>query len=198
MNSRKSAKQIGATIDRFLRSGSMLRTPPPAHSALLAHPPAPSLSKFLPSRPAADLPPTVTQPDTPYRSARAKLDAGERLTTEDRQTLDWHAALLAAQGRKRAHPHLIPSAEDEALLKEARSRVTRRRPPMKANARRSRPAQIVFPEDEVRRQFYRDHPFEAYRPKSLVEGESIAAEREPKGKEWTELRQRSVVPTPEE
>ncbi|KAI9491848.1 mitochondrial ribosomal protein S25 [Zychaea mexicana] len=32
-----------------------------------------------------------------------------------------------------------------------------------------RPAQIVYPEDRMRRQFYKDHPFELARPQSLVE-----------------------------
>ena len=32
-----------------------------------------------------------------------------------------------------------------------------------------RPAPIVYPEDRLRRQFYKDHPFELARPQSLVE-----------------------------
>ncbi|KAI7851446.1 mitochondrial ribosomal protein S25 [Circinella umbellata] len=32
-----------------------------------------------------------------------------------------------------------------------------------------RPAAIVYPEDKLRRQFYKDHPFELARPQSLVE-----------------------------
>jgi hypothetical protein len=37
-----------------------------------------------------------------------------------------------------------------------------------------RPREIVFPEDEVRRLFFLDHPFEAYRAVTLVEGEKVA------------------------
>lgn len=197
MASRKAARTLPATIDRFLKSGAMLRNPPPAHSALQAHPPAQSLIRFAPSRPAGDLPPTTTVPDTPYRAARAKLDAGARLTAEERQTLDWQAAVLAAKA-KRARAGEQLTEEEELLLKEARSKTTRRRPPIKANARNSRPMKIVFPEDEIRRQFFRDHPFEAYRPKSLAEGESVQAEKQPSGVAWTELRQRTIVPSPEE
>jgi small subunit ribosomal protein S23 len=32
-----------------------------------------------------------------------------------------------------------------------------------------KPRQIVYPEDRLRRQFYKDHPFELQRPKLLVE-----------------------------
>ncbi|KAI8372207.1 mitochondrial ribosomal protein S25 [Blakeslea trispora] len=34
-----------------------------------------------------------------------------------------------------------------------------------------RPRAIVYPEDRLRKQFYRDHPFELSRPKVLVENE---------------------------
>ncbi|KPV78177.1 uncharacterized protein RHOBADRAFT_23138, partial [Rhodotorula graminis WP1] len=58
-----------------------------------------------------------------------------------------------------------------------------------------RPWRIVFPEDPVRDRFFADHPFEAHRPQSLVEGELVAEPSGPRGKEWTELRQRTVNPT---
>lgn len=110
--------------------------------------------------------------------------------------VETQAAVLAARS-KRQHGGLL-TEEEESLLREAKSQTTRRRPPIQANARNSRPMKVVFPEDEIRRQFFRDHPFEAYRPRSLAEGESIALEKEPSGLAWTELRQRSIVPTAEE
>lgn len=170
MNARKSAKTVGSTIDRMLRSGAMLKSPPPAFYPLLSHPPPPSLVRFNPARPTTDLPATTTIPDTPYRAARAKLDAGIRLT------------------------------DDEKLLLEAPqpASITRRKPPRKANSAKSRPMPIVFQDDEIRRQFFRDHPFEAYRPVFLAEGETVQAARGPQGVEWTELRQRTIVPTAEE
>ena len=57
---------------------------------------------------------------------------------------------------------------------------------------------IYYVEDDLRRQFFRDHPFEAFRPTTLVEGASIKDEHPIRGKEWTRLRQRGRNPTPEE
>ncbi|KAI8967955.1 mitochondrial ribosomal protein S25 [Mycotypha africana] len=37
--------------------------------------------------------------------------------------------------------------------------------------RAPKPLPIIYPEDRLRRQFYRDHPFELSRPKVLVEDE---------------------------
>jgi hypothetical protein len=39
-----------------------------------------------------------------------------------------------------------------------------------------RPQEIVYPEDRVRRQFFKDFPFEALRPTSLVEGQDLRDE----------------------
>ena len=55
--------------------------------------------------------------------------------------------------------------------------------------------------DKVRKMFYKDHPFEASRGTSLVEMEDVVTENlkpGPKGIDWTELRQRSRNPSPEE
>lgn len=92
----------------------------------------------------------------------------------------------------------LTDQEREVLANPPRASETRRRPPRKANATNSRPMPIVFPEDEIRRQFFRDHPFEAYRPVFLAEGESVQDVRGPVGLEWTELRQRTIVPKAEE
>lgn len=142
MNSRKAARAVPATMGRFLKSGAMLKQPPPSFYPLLAHPPPPSLVRAFPPRPSADLPP-ARQP---------------------------------------------PSATTQ----------TRRRPPRPAGTKNPRPREIVFPEDEVRRLFFLDHPFEAYRAVTLVEGEKVRHDRGPTGAEWTELSQRSIVPTAEE
>lgn len=58
---------------------------------------------------------------------------------------------------------------------------------------------IVYLEDRVRRQFFKDHPFEAFRARSLVEDDlETAAEHEVVGEKWTRLAQRGRNPTPEE
>lgn len=61
-----------------------------------------------------------------------------------------------------------------------------------------RPLPIYYIEDDIRRQFFRDHPFEAFRPTTLVEKDSIADEHPIRGKEWTRLRQRGRNPVAEE
>ena len=57
---------------------------------------------------------------------------------------------------------------------------------------------IVYLEDEVRRQFFRDHPFEAFRERSIVEENVIESEHPIRGNEWTRLSQRGRNPSPEE
>jgi len=61
-----------------------------------------------------------------------------------------------------------------------------------------KPLPIYYIEDDIRRQFFRDHPFEAFRPTTLVEKGSIKDEHPIRGKEWTRLRQRGRNPTVEE
>lgn len=57
---------------------------------------------------------------------------------------------------------------------------------------------IVYEEDSIRRQFFKDFPFEALRPVSLVEGVEIRGEDELKGREWETLEQRGLYPSVEE
>ena len=65
-------------------------------------------------------------------------------------------------------------------------------------APRPRPQAIVYEEDRIRRQFFRDFPYEALRPTSLVEGQQVGADDVVDGKEWTKLSQRGIYPTVEE
>ncbi|TFK56582.1 hypothetical protein OE88DRAFT_1649951 [Heliocybe sulcata] len=57
---------------------------------------------------------------------------------------------------------------------------------------------IVYAEDELRRQFFRDHPFEAFRPTTLTEGGAIRDVHPIRGNQWTRLRQRGRNPSPED
>ncbi|KAK7059156.1 mitochondrial ribosomal small subunit component [Paramarasmius palmivorus] len=63
-----------------------------------------------------------------------------------------------------------------------------------------KPLPIYYLEDDIRRQFFRDHPFEAFRPVTLVERSVIGENTEglASGKEWTRLRQRGRNPSPED
>jgi small subunit ribosomal protein S23 len=60
------------------------------------------------------------------------------------------------------------------------------------------PLPIHYLEDDVRRQFFRDHPFEAFRPVTLAEAGGVADEHPIVGTAWTRLRQRGRNPSPEE
>jgi len=61
-----------------------------------------------------------------------------------------------------------------------------------------KPKDIVYAEDRIRRHFFKDFPFEALRPVSLVEGTFIGGENGVEAKEWTALEQRGAYPTVEE
>jgi small subunit ribosomal protein S23 len=63
--------------------------------------------------------------------------------------------------------------------------------------RSPRPLPIYYVEDDVRRQFFRDHPFEAYRERSLVESGAVEDEHSIRGEAWTRLRQRGATPCSE-
>lgn len=61
-----------------------------------------------------------------------------------------------------------------------------------------RPKEIVYEEDRIRRQFFKDFPFEALRPVSLVEGIHVGEESRVSGAKWTSLDQKGAYPTVEE
>lgn len=165
MNSRKSAKAIPSTLNRFLKSRALLKSPPPSFYPLAANPPPSSLIRSFPTRDQSDLPHNSPNrlPSSPTSSQL--LNSGIR-----------------------------PSSASPTPPTQG----TRRKPPRKQNTRYSRPEAIVFPQDKIRSRFYQDHPFEAYRPINLVEADKVREFSGPEGKEWTELRQRTLNPSPEE
>lgn len=61
-----------------------------------------------------------------------------------------------------------------------------------------RPLPIYYLEDDIRRQFFKDHPFETFRPTTLVESDRIEGPHPVHGVEWVRLRQRGRNPRPEE
>ncbi|KAH9944177.1 mitochondrial ribosomal protein S25-domain-containing protein [Epithele typhae] len=67
-----------------------------------------------------------------------------------------------------------------------------------ADSKTIRPFDISYVEDQFRRQFFRDHPFEAFRRTSLVEGAAVEPEHPIRGVQWTRLRQRGRNPSPED
>ncbi|KAJ7070761.1 mitochondrial ribosomal protein S25-domain-containing protein [Mycena amicta] len=70
-------------------------------------------------------------------------------------------------------------------------------PGAKPRRQKNRPLPIYYIEDDIRRQFYADHPFEAFRPTTLVEKGDIEL-REETDSVWTRLRQRGRNPTVED
>ncbi|TYJ58551.1 hypothetical protein B9479_000760 [Cryptococcus floricola] len=64
--------------------------------------------------------------------------------------------------------------------------------------RKSKPAKVFYEEDNVRRQFFKDFPYEALRPISLVEGQEIDMREKINGLEWERLEQRGEYPTVED
>lgn len=70
--------------------------------------------------------------------------------------------------------------------------------PVKLRRLKPRPLPIHYIEDDVRRQFFRDHPFEAFRPRTLVEGALIDPPHKVTGEAWKRLRQRGRNPSPED
>jgi small subunit ribosomal protein S23 len=90
-------------------------------------------------------------------------------------------------------PKAPPSRTSYDLPPEKRSSTTH-----KPRIPKSRPLPIQYIEDEVRRQFFRDHPFEAFRPTTLVENAGVEDTHIIRGQEWTRLRQRGRNPSPEE
>lgn len=83
--------------------------------------------------------PSVIRSKNPITNVAALSDAEKELLTSDEQT----ATKRNKIGTRHKQKHL------------------RSRPP--------RPVPIVYPEDRLRRQFYKDHPFELARPQVLVE-----------------------------
>ncbi|KAI0785094.1 mitochondrial ribosomal protein S25-domain-containing protein [Abortiporus biennis] len=61
-----------------------------------------------------------------------------------------------------------------------------------------RPQEIVYKEDRIRKQFFQDHPYEAFRPVSLVENATIEPEHPIRGVQWKRLAQRGRNPTPDD
>ncbi|KAK4052866.1 mitochondrial ribosomal small subunit component [Microbotryomycetes sp. JL221] len=179
MNSRKSATGVLQTVDRLLKSKTYLKSPPPAFYPMLSHPPAPSLVREQAPRTRDDLPQSSTKPATPYQALCQRRDQGDQLTDDELNLL------------KRG-PQAYYATMPQTL--------TRRNPKLDARQGRktARPLPIVFAEDQVRRQFFKDHPFEAYRPTSVNERDVVQQPRGPQGTQWTELRQRTIVPTPED
>ena len=102
----------------------------------------------------------------------------------------WYEAVLE-------HPPLpLPPREPPARTSYDRA------PPKQTLATKKtpgpRPLPVNYTEDDIRRQFFRDHPFEAFRARSITEAGAIEDEHPIDGLQWTRLNQRGRNPSPEE
>jgi len=95
-------------------------------------------------------------------------------------------------------PPKAPPARTEYDLLPSESSTSTFQTIPKLRAQKPRPLPIRYVEDDVRRQFFRDHPFEAFRPITLVEGARIEDVHPVRGVAWTRLRQRGRNPSPED
>lgn len=111
----------------------------------------------------------------------------------------WYEAVLD-------HPPLpLPPREppsrtsyDSSSSSPSSNQVSASRATKKTTQGPSRPLPIAYVEDDIRRQFFRDHPFEAFRPRTLTEAGAIENEHPISGLKWTRLNQRGGNPSPEE
>jgi small subunit ribosomal protein S23 len=98
------------------------------------------------------------------------------------------------------------SDDDRSSLKQDQDQALSSAPPPTATAKTTtkkrstglRPLPVTYTEDNIRRQFFRDHPFEAFRARSLTEVGTIENEHPIRGLNWTRLNQRGRNPSPED
>ncbi|KAH9486580.1 37S ribosomal protein S25, mitochondrial [Psilocybe cubensis] len=72
------------------------------------------------------------------------------------------------------------------------------RPTKKLSKYTTRPQPIFYLEDYLRRRFFTDHPFETFRPATLIETDRIQDPNFITGEAWTRLRQWGRNPAPED
>ncbi|KAL9939148.1 hypothetical protein V8E36_001961 [Tilletia maclaganii] len=148
--SRKIAGQVSTNVSRLLQGG-FLKEEPVWYQSVITHPPAPPLPRSPIPRPANDLPPS--------------------LAARKQQTLRRLLGVNAA-----ADGSAVPSSTSTSS--GAKAAAAPHHPRMSAKRLRSltpalHPQPIFYLQDRVRRQFYRDHPWEAYRPRMLVEMDKV-------------------------
>lgn len=91
------------------------------------------------------------------------------------------------------------SGQDPYAWRGAKRLSTKDKKSMKYSPPKPEPIQGLELHDKVRRMFFADHPFEAFRGIDLVEQDGVDdGSWGPKGEQWTELRQRSWNPSPDE
>ncbi|KIK70806.1 hypothetical protein GYMLUDRAFT_66021 [Collybiopsis luxurians FD-317 M1] len=106
----------------------------------------------------------------------------------------WYSAVL--ENPPLPLPPKAPPNRTAFDLKQPKSLAFGSKPKMRSYD--PKPLPVYYLEDDIRRQFFRDHPFEVFRPVTLAEGQGIQPEPPTTGKDWTRLRQRGRNPTPDD
>jgi len=142
----------------------------------------------LPSLPS--LPATPSSPAMPRRDANVHKALSRFMRGADTKTAPpiWYPCMVAYP------PSPVPPLKLQHEKRQAYDLPKRVTPRQLLD---KRPVKIEYPEDEIRKQFYRDHPFEAFRARSLVEMREVQ-DGGITGMEWIRLRQRGRNPTPED
>ncbi|PWN51718.1 hypothetical protein IE53DRAFT_393023 [Violaceomyces palustris] len=180
---RKIPSQVPQTVSRLLGSG-FLKTPPAWFEAVNQHPPAPTPPRHQVRRPDDDLPsylrsaakeklkplpfiarPSTTKPKTKQTSSSSSTPP----SSPSSPSTSTSSSSIAHKTKPRQH---------QRDPKNSKKKV-------KALAPSLAPRPIVYAEDSIRAQFFRDHPWEAYRPKLLVEMNETVSERpQLEGEAW--------------
>jgi small subunit ribosomal protein S23 len=180
---RRIASQVHKQASRLTRAG-LLKTLPIWYDAVLEHPPLPLPPREPPSR-------------TSYDSSSLNQDKAFASSTS-------YNNLSSDQVQDQVFAAM--SDDDRSSLKQDQDQALSSAPPPTATAKTTtkkrstglRPLPVTYTEDNIRRQFFRDHPFEAFRARSLTEVGTIENEHPIRGLNWTRLNQRGRNPSPEE
>ncbi|EPQ30261.1 uncharacterized protein PFL1_02377 [Pseudozyma flocculosa PF-1] len=146
---RRLPNQVPQTVSRLLDAG-FLKRPPAWYEAVTNHPPAPTPPRHAIARPNDDLPLSLrTKPPRSHPASGSKPKA------------------LAAPAAASAAPKKASAPSPAARFHQRDVNNSKKK--LRAQGPKLAPKPIIYDEDRLRRQFFRDHPWEAYRPKTLVE-----------------------------
>lgn len=151
---RKIASQVGSSVSRLLSVGS-LKSPPAFFSALTLHPPNSNPQRSPSNRSTAepqlqDLP---SANPTPPNLNPTFIRRKEALYSNLSSSHDGSSNSVGVGGH------------DRNPLNSSKRR--------KAQSPKLKPLPIVHQSDRIRRQFFRDHPWELNNPRNLVEMDSL-------------------------
>jgi small subunit ribosomal protein S23 len=163
------------------------------------HPPLSTSTKYLEYRLYLPLPTLSHTPDMRRIASQVPDSVGRLIQSGHiKSPPTWYAAVLAnpppqiTARRQKIQKRLDPKGQvSDELPRLFKVKGAMRAPKLRIQ-------QIRYREDEIRRKFYQDFPFEAMRPATLVEMREIQEEHAIRGEAWTALAQRGAYPTVEE